>query len=61
MDLKQANKLMITNPSQNNQSLALERKGVLLDNLSLMNKTENFLIIDFYHLSSDKKDKIDWL
>ncbi len=59
MDLKQANKFMINNPSQNNQSLALERKGVLLDNLSLMNKTENFLIIDFYHLNSDKKDKSD--
>lgn len=57
MELKQANKVIINNASLNNPSL--ERKGVLLDNLSLLHKIENIFIVDFFHINSEKNDKTD--
>ena len=57
MEQKQSNNLMINNPSHSNPTL--ERKGILLDNLSILHKIENIFIIDFYHINSEKNDKTD--
>lgn len=57
MELKKNNNLILNNPSQN--SPTSERKGILLDNLSLILKAENVFIIDFFHINSEKNDKTD--
>jgi hypothetical protein len=54
MEINQGNNLNNKNPCQNN---LLDRKRILLDNLSIFNKIENIFIIDFFHICSEKDVK----
>jgi len=57
MELKQGTNLQIN--SLNNPNSIIMKKGILLDNLSNINKIENLFIIDLYNICSEQKEKTD--
>jgi len=58
MEIKQTNNNLQLNTNKN-KNLILSKKGILLENLSIINKMENIFIIDLYHICAEKNDKTD--
>ncbi len=58
MEIKQTNNNLQINPIKN-KNLILSKKGILLDNLSLLTKMETIFIIDLYHICTEKSNKTD--